>query len=406
MSAEDKIQQKKTFSFDWLIGGVLTKLGDTFDSLTGRKWNPSSSLATSKLVEKLKFLIDAEVRDLGREGKFVPHIIKLKVQWNKFSTESEEDLDKLEYELHAAMIDHINDKLYHTYAPIDIEIKTDYFTEGVRMLSSFGKFADKENDEVAVNVTIPNLRTDDLIKDNKITVNLSEPEIIVQDKIYLAKFSIGDKPKEVELNFTKQNRISVGRSGGNDLTLNDNSVSKIHASLVFNSENQILVADTGSTNGTFINGNRIAYGKAFPVEETDILKFGTIEVLLEKQFEEIEPEVFDENVNSDETEVYSSDEQIQPTIAAANLDEISQKQENLNDINESEIDSIVSEIKPQAEPTVAFESTEIEEEIPAEPQIENERTDENTEEENAENIRTSNGENLSVNLDKTQDWEI
>ncbi|MDQ2747736.1 MAG: FHA domain-containing protein, partial [Acidobacteriota bacterium] len=42
-----------------------------------------------------------------------------------------------------------------------------------------------------------------------------------------------------------------------------------------------IVSDTGSTNGTFINGERIAYGRAFPVGAGDKLKFGTVEVALE-----------------------------------------------------------------------------------------------------------------------------
>ena len=150
---DDSSQNKtKTFSPDWLVQGVLTKLGDTFDRITGRGWNPSSSLATSKLIEKLKFLLDAEAKDLGKDGVFVPHSIKLMIQWDKFSTDSEEDIKALEHELHAAAIDHINDRRYHSYAPIKIEIKTDYFTEGVRLLGSFGEFSESGVDEAFVNV--------------------------------------------------------------------------------------------------------------------------------------------------------------------------------------------------------------------------------------------------------------
>ena len=42
-----------------------------------------------------------------------------------------------------------------------------------------------------------------------------------------------------------------------------------------------MVADTGSTNGTFISGKRIAYGKAFPVADGDKVKFGTVEVSID-----------------------------------------------------------------------------------------------------------------------------
>jgi hypothetical protein len=106
MSEENNSSKKKT-SLDWLMRGVLTKIGDTFDRLTGRRWTPSSSLATSELIEKLKKLLDLEAKDFGAKGKFVPHNIKLKMQWDKFSTDSESALQKLEYELKIAAIDHI-----------------------------------------------------------------------------------------------------------------------------------------------------------------------------------------------------------------------------------------------------------------------------------------------------------
>ncbi len=332
MSEDKKTTKKKSFSFDWLIGGVLTKVGDTFDRLTGRGWNPSSSLATSKLVEKLKFLLDSEVRELDDRGKFVPHIIKLKIQWNKFSTDSDEELEKLEHELHAAAIDHINDKLYHTYAPLNIEIKTDYFTEGVRMLASFGKYAENEEDEVAINVTLPNLRTDQLLSDNKITVNLSGQDQTVvqpQEEIYLAKYSLQGKDKEVVLNFSKKKRISVGRFKENDLSIFDQSISKVHASLVFNNEKGLMVADTGSTNGTFLNGERIKYGKAFPINEETTVKFGNVEVVFEKQFTE---QIYEESINHQNGE-------LMPTQAVVELDEQTpiEAKQKVNQLNPSEI---------------------------------------------------------------------
>ena len=146
MADDNKLQSSKKNSPDWFVSGILTKLGETFDRLTGRNWQPSSSLATSELSEKLKKLLDAEVKDLGAKGQFVPHNIKLKMQWDKFSTDSEKAVEMLKNELHIAVIDHINDKRYYTYAPINIEIKPDYFTEGVKLLASFDKFDDEERE--------------------------------------------------------------------------------------------------------------------------------------------------------------------------------------------------------------------------------------------------------------------
>ncbi len=43
-----------------------------------------------------------------------------------------------------------------------------------------------------------------------------------------------------------------------------------------------MVADTGSTNGTFVGGVRIAYGKAIVLNDSDKLRFGTVEVELQR----------------------------------------------------------------------------------------------------------------------------
>ena len=273
MSQNKTSENKKSFSVDWLLRGSLTKIGDIFDRVTGRGWKPSSSLATSELIEKLKTLLDKEAKDLGNKGIFVPHNLKLKIQWDKFSLDSESATQKLEHELLTAIIDHINDKRYHTYAPLKLQIKPDYFTEGVRLLAGFDKFVE-DSGEAAINVTVPNLK-------NIVIPPAPEVKIEKQKEIVTAEFTLNNKPKRIELGFAEGERLNVGRTKENSLTIEDGSISKIHATLFINSQKQLMVADTGSTNGTFVGGKRIAYGKAFAVENGDKVKFGTVEVSLE-----------------------------------------------------------------------------------------------------------------------------
>src|SRR5687768_13045848 len=155
---------KKSITPDWLVQGALTRIGDTFDRLTGRRWKPSSSLATSGLIERLKMLLDAEIKENAEGQKFVPHNIKLKMQWDKFSTDSEEGLKKLEHELLTAAVDHISDNRYFTYAPLKLEVKPDYFTQGVKLFVSFDKFDESER-EAELNVTVPAAYVAHLIPD-------------------------------------------------------------------------------------------------------------------------------------------------------------------------------------------------------------------------------------------------
>ena len=263
---------KKGFSADWLLRGALTKLGDTVDRFTGRRWIPSSSIATSELIERVKKLLDAEAKEVPGKGTVVPHNIKLKIQWDKFSTDAEESLSKLEHELLTAAADHINDSLYYTYAPLSLEVKPDYFIEGVKLLVSFDKFTD-ENSDVEMNVTVPAINIAGEIPAASSVARGSET--------YIARFEIQGIKTEKSLGFQPGESHSVGRIGSNFLVVNDVSVSKIHASVSIDAEGSLSVADTGSTNGTFINGERISYGKAVRLEDGDRVKFGTVEVTFE-----------------------------------------------------------------------------------------------------------------------------
>ena len=264
---------KKGFSADWFLRGALTKIGDAFDKLTGRKWIPSSSLATSELIERMKKLLESEAKAVPGKGIVVPHNIKLKMQWDKFSTDSDTAIAKLENELLTAAADHINDSLYYTYSPLKVEVKPDYFTQGVTLLVSFEKFSGEEH-EAASNVTIPAINV-------KSELPNSPPTRPVGGEIFIARFELNGSRKDRRLEFTIGGRLSVGRTSSSDLMIDDPSVSKIHASLVIDSENCLSVADTGSTNGTFINGERIAYGVARRLAESDRVKFGMVEVIFE-----------------------------------------------------------------------------------------------------------------------------
>jgi len=81
-----------------------------------------------------------------------------------------------------------------------------------------------------------------------------------------------------DISLEEGKRLSVGRTKENDVAIDDQSISKAHASLLLNKEGKLIVADTGSTNGTFVRGERIAYGKAVEIAEGDSLLFGLVKV--------------------------------------------------------------------------------------------------------------------------------
>lgn len=254
-----------------LLRRVLESMGDVVDRKFGRTVEPKGGLTTSKLIERMKRLIDERVRDEGRT-KIAPHHLVLKVEWGTHSEAPPELLHDLKNEILAAAVDHINDHRYRTLAPISVDAEVDIFTTGISVDPNFGEFEEQ-------------LRREDMEKrahvgNAPVPPSASPP---MPDIAVMARISLRDGSREIPLIFKPGGRrLNVGRASDNELTLNDASVSKIHAALLMTSEGTILVADTGSTNGTYINGRRITYGESRQVEEGDVLGFGDIEVRLRR----------------------------------------------------------------------------------------------------------------------------
>ncbi len=79
----------------------------------------------------------------------------------------------------------------------------------------------------------------------------------------------------------KNSRYGVGRRHDNDLRIKETYISGYHAEVVRDASGNYAVADLGSSNGTFLNGRRIA-GKEI-IKAGDILKFGILKVEVKEQ---------------------------------------------------------------------------------------------------------------------------
>jgi hypothetical protein len=246
-------------------------MGSVVDRRLGRTVEPRSGLTTSKLIERMKKLIDERVRDEGKKGRIAPHHLVLKVEWGTHSEAPPEILHDLKNEVLAAAIDHINDHRYRTLAPVAVEAEVDIFTTGISVDPNFGEFEEDLR------------RQDEEARAAKLGVAIPGAAPPMPDIEVIARVTFPSGTREVPLLFKPGGRrLNVGRASDNELTLNDASVSKIHAALLMSGEGTLLVADTGSTNGTYINGRRISYGESRLIEDGDVVGFGDVEVRLRK----------------------------------------------------------------------------------------------------------------------------
>jgi FHA domain len=258
-------RRRDTILPERLMRRVLEGVGDVVDRKLGRTIDPRTGLTTDQLIQRMNRMIDERVRNEKGQGRIAPHHLKLKIEWGTHSETPEEVTKRLETEILAAAIDHINDSRYRTMAPVKIETDVDIFTKGISVDPTFGEFEEE-------------LRQQDLErklgKDAKGLRKATTEEIPFSARVTLAGGS-----RDIDLSFVPGGRrVNVGRGTDNNLYLNHTSVSKVHAAVRMDNLGTLLVADTGSTNGTHINGVRIPYGEARPIAAGDVVAFGEVEV--------------------------------------------------------------------------------------------------------------------------------
>jgi hypothetical protein len=252
-----------------LMRRVLEGVGDAVDRKLGRTVEAASGLTTDQIILRMNQMIDGRVREEKGQGRIAPHHLKLKMEWGTHSETPPEVTKRLETEILAAAIDHINDNRYRTMAPVTIQTDVDIFTKGISVEPTFGEFEEE-------------LQRRDLEK--KLGKPITPPHAEKAEVPMLARINLPDNTRELELIFVSGGRrLNVGRGTDNDIHLNHPSVSKVHAALKMDIQHNLVVADTGSTNGTHINGVRIPYGEARPIEEGDVVAFGDVEVRLRKK---------------------------------------------------------------------------------------------------------------------------
>jgi len=99
----------------------------------------------------------------------------------------------------------------------------------------------------------------------------------------MVKLFVIDGPNKGQSWHLGKDILSLGRGKTNDIHLNDPSVSSRHLR-IHRKDGSLFVEDLHSTNGTFLNGQRIAPGRLTEIGEGDLITVGATLISLDAEF--------------------------------------------------------------------------------------------------------------------------
>jgi hypothetical protein len=98
--------------------------------------------------------------------------------------------------------------------------------------------------------------------------------LIRSDRFYVAPL----RKRSIEESF--RDRVSVGRAVNKDVVLRHPNVSKLHAWFELDENGGVYIADAESSNGTFLNHQRLAARELTQVSAGQHLRFGSVESIV------------------------------------------------------------------------------------------------------------------------------
>jgi pSer/pThr/pTyr-binding forkhead associated (FHA) protein len=103
--------------------------------------------------------------------------------------------------------------------------------------------------------------------------------------------------------------VAIGRSTGNDIVLDTNAVSRYHIT-VARKDNQVVLEDLDSANGTYIDGDRVKAREPYPLRGGEEIQIGEIRLIFQPEQMDVETKPIPQS----ESQVTRRIEIIQPTF--------------------------------------------------------------------------------------------
>jgi hypothetical protein len=231
---------------------ILERLGSKVDSKVGASGqNTLSQREVGELTSRIERVIESSLRD-DKDGvkRVAPNRFKVLFTYEESNRLNTQYVEILAKELKGEIFEYINNRRYETRGPVVVETGRDVFAKVTVIKPLF-----EGEQELPL--------ADD-----------SQPQAAQGKSSRAISLSSSDgRGFRVELKVDGAPAY-VGRAASNAVRIDDSSVSRMHCSLALRSNGDVVAADLGSSNGTYVNGELLAGQEARPLKQGDVIGVG------------------------------------------------------------------------------------------------------------------------------------
>jgi hypothetical protein len=251
--------------FEAFVRRLFERIGGALDFALRRPLNPQPRTDLTALIPPIERAIEEKLRRTDARV-IAPNLIELRYDYETYSQLTKPRVEYLRRELRATIYEYIHNRRYATLSDVQVTVTFDVFTRGLVIKARFPDEAVAQNeakDEQASESAASAVQAE---KRCEVTLRPVTGSRFGDFRITL---SAAAAP------------AGLGRSRSNRISIDDPTVSSIHAAITLNPSGSVVLTDLGSSNGTFVNGVPIVSGDKTIIRSGDRLRFGEVETIVE-----------------------------------------------------------------------------------------------------------------------------
>lgn len=233
---------------------ILERLGSSVDTrLSASSDQTLKSHVIADLAAQIERAIESNLKPDDRGTRRVsPNRFKVHLTYEETSKLSPQYIEAVGKELTDTAFEYINNRRYVIQGSVEVKAVQDLFAKVITIETTFS--SDKNQDVVSA--------AKDASGNKKISLSSGD------GRNYIVELKAQGSP------------VYIGRAAESALRLDDPSVSRLHCSLAMKSDQSVVIADVGSANGTYINGQLLGRDEARALKSGDQLGVGDFRLIV------------------------------------------------------------------------------------------------------------------------------